>query len=106
MKLYYEGDESGGQILPWFKLQLKAIGTLWDAELPEHVLTIIYSGIDSFGLLAAPPGVLDASGTTFMQWCARYILTDDKLLMVPRSRQWTYGRDDAVYCIRQPHFRS
>jgi hypothetical protein len=75
VKFYYEGDESGGQILPWFKLQLKAIGTLWDAELPEPVLTIIYSGIDSFGLLAAPSGVLDASGTTFKQWCARYILT-------------------------------
>ncbi|MFZ0794810.1 MAG: hypothetical protein WAM65_13635, partial [Candidatus Korobacteraceae bacterium] len=62
-------------MLSWFKLQLKAIGTLWDAELPEAMLTIIYSGIDSFGLLAAPPGVLDASGNTFMQWCERYILT-------------------------------
>lgn len=71
----YGGDEQGGQILSWFKLQLKAIGTLWGAELPEPVLTIIYSGIDSFGLLAAPSGVLDASGTTFKQWCEKYILT-------------------------------
>lgn len=72
--LYYEGDEPVGQMLSWFKLRLRAIGTLWDAELPEAVLTIVYSGIDSFGLLAAPPGVLDASGTTFVQWCERYIL--------------------------------
>jgi len=62
-------------MLSWFKLQLKAIGTLWDAELPEAVLNIIYSGIDSFGLLAAPPGVLDASSNTFKQWCEKYILT-------------------------------
>ena len=75
MKFYYDGDEPGGRTLSWFKLQLKAIGTLWDAELPEAALTIIYSGIDSFGLLAAPPGVLDASGETFKQWCEKYILT-------------------------------
>jgi hypothetical protein len=62
-------------MLSWFELQLKAIGTLWDAELPEAVLTIIYSGIDSFGLLAAPAAVLDASGNTFKQWCETYILT-------------------------------
>jgi hypothetical protein len=62
-------------MLSWFKLQLKAIGTLWDAELPEAALTVIYSGIDSFGLLAAPPGVLDAGGDTFKQWCEKYILT-------------------------------
>jgi hypothetical protein len=75
VKFYYEGDEPGGQMLSWFKLQLKAIGTLWDAELPEAALTIIYSGIDSFGWLAAPPDVLDASRTTFKQWCETYILT-------------------------------
>jgi hypothetical protein len=75
VKFYYDGDEPGGQMLSWFKLQLKAIGALWDAELPEAMLTIMYSGIDSFGLLAAPTGVLDASGNTFKQWCEKYILT-------------------------------
>ena len=62
-------------MLSWFKLQLRAIGTLWDAELPEAALTIIYSGIDSFGVLAAPPGVFDAGRDTFTQWCEKYILT-------------------------------
>jgi hypothetical protein len=71
---YYQGDEPGGQMLSWFKLQLKAMGALWEAELPGAVLTIIYSGIDSFGLLAAPPGVLDASASTFKEWCEGYIL--------------------------------
>jgi hypothetical protein len=75
VKFYHGGDEPGGQTLSWFQLQLKAMGTLWDAELPEAMLTIIYSGMDSFGLLAAPPGVLDASGNTFRQWCEKYILT-------------------------------
>ena len=70
----YDGDEPGGQILSWFKKQLKAIGTLWDADLPEALLIVVYSGIDAFGLLAAPDNVLDANRTTFKQWCEDYIL--------------------------------
>lgn len=70
----YGGDEQGGQLLLWFEKQMKAIGILWDAELPEAVLTIIYSGMDVFGLLAAPPAVLDADRNTFKQWCEKYIL--------------------------------
>jgi hypothetical protein len=72
--LDYSGDETGGQIVVWFKRQLKAIGTLWDAGLPEAVLTVLYSSIDAFGLLAAPTGVLDATGDTFTNWCEKYIL--------------------------------
>jgi hypothetical protein len=70
----YDGDEPGGQILSWFKKQLKAIGTLWDAELPEALLIVVYSGIDAFGLLAAPNNTLDANRNTFKQWCEDYIL--------------------------------
>lgn len=87
MRFYYDGDEPGGRMLSWFKLQLKAIGTLWDAELPEAALAIIYSGIDSFGLLAAPADVLDSSGNSFKQWCEKYILTRlqslDGILITP-----------------------
>jgi hypothetical protein len=75
VKFDYDGDGPESQMFSWFKKQLKAIETLWDAGLPEASLTIIYSGIDSFGLLAAPPDVLDASGKTFKQWCEKYILT-------------------------------
>ena len=74
MQFDYDGDEQGGQILSWFKKQLKAIGTLWDAELPEALLIVVYSGIDTFGLLAAPPDVFDANRTTFKHWCENYIL--------------------------------
>jgi hypothetical protein len=71
---YYGGDELGGRILSWFQLQLKAIETLMNAGLPEAVLVVVYSGIDSFGLLAAPAGVLDTSRTTYKDWCEKYIL--------------------------------
>ena len=37
-------------------------------------LALIYSGIDTFGLLAAPPAIQDACGDTFKQWCEKYIL--------------------------------
>jgi hypothetical protein len=74
VRFYYDGDEPGGRALSWFTLRLRAIGTLWDAGLPEAVLTVTYSGIDSFGLLAAPPGVLDANRNTYKQWCEKYIV--------------------------------
>lgn len=55
-------------------MQLRAIGTCLNADLPEAALALIYSGIDTLGLLAAPPAVQDASGDTFKQWCEKYIL--------------------------------
>jgi hypothetical protein len=42
--------------------------------LPEASLVLIYSGFDTFGLLAALPNVLDATGDTYKQWCDKYIL--------------------------------
>ena len=73
VNFYYDGDEPEGQALSWFKRQLRAIGTLWDAALPEAVVAI-YSGIDAFGLLAAKLAVLDADRTTFKAWSEKYIL--------------------------------
>jgi hypothetical protein len=61
-------------MVSWFQMQLRAIGTCLKADLPEAGLALIYSGIDTFGLLAASPTVLDASGDTFKQWCEKYIL--------------------------------
>ena len=74
MQFEYAGDEEGGRIPSWFKMQLKSLTTCIDAGLPEAALTLIYSGIDTFGLLNAPPGVLDATGDTYKQWCEKYIL--------------------------------
>lgn len=45
-----------------------------ECRVPEASLILIYSGIDTFGLLAAPPVALDATGDTCKQWCEKYIL--------------------------------
>jgi hypothetical protein len=74
MLFHYDGDEECGQILSWFKLHLKAIGTCVDAGLPEACLTLVYSGIDTFGLLGADVSVQSANRDTFIAWCEKYIL--------------------------------
>jgi hypothetical protein len=70
----YGGDEPGGPLFIWFQKQLKAIAILMDSELFEAALTVIYSGIDTFGFLAAPPEARKATGKTFTRWCEQYIL--------------------------------
>ncbi len=47
---------------------------LSECRVTEASLILIYSGIDTFGLLAASPVVLDATGDTYKQWCEKYIL--------------------------------
>jgi hypothetical protein len=42
--------------------------------LPEAGLVLIYSGIDTLGLLAAAPEIEDATGETFKGWCKKYLL--------------------------------
>jgi hypothetical protein len=69
----YGGDD-GSRIVSWFKEHLRAIATCLNEALPEASLTLIYSGIDTFGLLAAPPGLVDASGETYKDWSDKYIL--------------------------------
>jgi hypothetical protein len=75
MIMDYAGDNpKKNRIVSWFQMQLRAIGTCLNADLPEAALSLIYSGIDTFGLLAAPPAIEDASGDTFKSWCEKYIL--------------------------------
>ena len=69
----YPGDD-GSRVVSWFKEHLRAIGTCVNGGLPEASLTLLYSGIDTFGWLAAPPGVVDASHETYKQWCDKYIV--------------------------------
>ena len=75
MILDYAGDDpKKNRMVSWFQAQLRAIGTCLNSALPEAALSLIYSGIDSFGLLGANANVQDASGDTFKQWCELYIL--------------------------------
>jgi hypothetical protein len=69
----YAGDD-GSRMVSWFKEHLRAIETCINERLPEASLTLIYSGIDTFGLLAARPGAKYAAGETFKDWCQRYIV--------------------------------
>jgi hypothetical protein len=38
-------------------------------------LILLYSGIDTLGLLSAPKGIHEASGKTFTDWCEKYLLS-------------------------------
>lgn len=75
MYFEYAGDDPNkNRMVSWFQMHLRAIGVCLKSELPEASLVLIYSGFDTFGLLAAPPNVLDASGDTYKQWCEKYVL--------------------------------
>lgn len=75
MHFEYAGDDpKKNRMVSWFQAHCHAIATCLNAELPEASLVLIYSGFDTFGLLAAAPGTLDASGDSYKQWCEKYIL--------------------------------
>jgi hypothetical protein len=75
VRFEYAGDDPNkNRMVSWFQSHCHAIATCLNATLPEATLVLIYSGFDTFGLLAASPAVLDATGDTFKQWCEKYIL--------------------------------
>jgi hypothetical protein len=53
-----------------------AIGLLYQKDLYGHLLIIIYSSIDTLGLLDAPPDQTSASGASFKSWAKKYLLSD------------------------------
>jgi hypothetical protein len=54
-------------------LDQRAIKVCLDSELPEAALSLIYSGIDTVGLLDAPTKQLDADKKSFMKWAEHYM---------------------------------
>lgn len=52
-----------------------ATSILYKKELYGHLLVIIYSAIDTFGLLAAPPNQVSSTGDSFKNWVKKYIVT-------------------------------
>ena len=62
-------------IAGYFLATTKAIVTLFREDLVPHSLVIIYSTIDTCGLLDAPPEQTAASGASFKAWVERYVLT-------------------------------
>jgi hypothetical protein len=73
MVFTYAGDQ-GSRTLAWLGPHLKGIALSLENELPEQALNLIYSGIDTLGLLGAVDGITDATRSTFMPWCETYIL--------------------------------
>ena len=70
MQFEYGGD-NGCPIVSWLRNRLLAVGCCFDSGLPEATLTLLYSGIDTLGLL----DVKDATRATFKEWCEKYLLT-------------------------------
>jgi hypothetical protein len=73
MVFTYAGDQ-GSRTLAWLGPHLKGIALSLENELPEQALALIYSGIDTLGLLGAAASITDATRSTFMPWCETYIL--------------------------------
>jgi hypothetical protein len=73
MVFNYSGDQ-GSRFLAWLGPHLKGIALSLENGLPEQALALIYSGIDTLGLLGAAAGIADATRSTFMPWCETYIL--------------------------------
>ena len=59
----------------YFLATTKAIGTLFREDLLPHSLVIIYSTIDTCGLLDAPSQQTEATGASFKAWVKKYVLT-------------------------------
>ncbi|MBC3829920.1 hypothetical protein H8K33_00195 [Undibacterium amnicola] len=56
-----------------------ATGLLYEKSLFGHLLVLMYSSIDSMGLLDSAPDVTSASGQTFKDWVKKYILNSSVL---------------------------
>lgn len=58
---------------------LNAIGALYREKLFGQMLVLLYSSIDSMGLLDAPSTQTSASGESFKNWVKKYLLTYPEL---------------------------
>lgn len=65
---------TGQMIKGYFLTATKAVSTLFREELYGHTLVIIFSTIDTCGLLDAPPTQSEATGESFKAWVKKYLL--------------------------------
>lgn len=59
----------------YFLATTKAVGALFGEKLYGHTLVVIYSTIDTCGLLDAPPSQTSATGNSFKAWVKKYLLS-------------------------------
>lgn len=60
----------------YFISTIEASQALYDKNLIGHLLVIIYSTIDTLGLLDAPIHQTAATGDSFKSWVTKYLLTN------------------------------
>ncbi len=53
---------------------LEATGALYQKNLYGHMMVLLYSSIDSLGLLDAPDTQTSATGESFKNWVKKYLL--------------------------------
>jgi len=58
----------------YFLATTKAVGTLFREVLYGHTLVVVFSAIDTCGLLDAPPSQDEATGDSFKTWVKKYLL--------------------------------
>jgi len=58
----------------YFSSVIAAVGLLYEKQFYGQMLILIYSAIDSMGLLDAELTQTNASGVTFQKWVKKYIL--------------------------------
>lgn len=68
-------DTTETLIARYFLETTKATTTLYRENLCGHLLIIIYSTIDTLGLLDAPPKQTEATGDSFKDWTKNYLLS-------------------------------
>lgn len=51
-----------------------AVSLLYEKRLYTHLLIVIYSSIDTMGLLDAPLSTISATGNTFKKWAKKYLI--------------------------------
>ena len=59
----------------YFLGTVEATSTLFEKKLFGHLLVVIYSTIDTMGLLDAPTSQESATRETFKQWVKKYLLS-------------------------------
>ena len=70
---------SNSNIEKYFFTVIESVDLLHKNTFMGQMLTIIYSSIDTFGLLDAPENVKKSSGKTFQDWVDKYLLKDSSL---------------------------
>jgi len=61
----------------YFVQTLGAIHLMYSSKYLGQMLVLIYSAVDSMGLLDAPPAQVEADGASFKAWVKKYLLPQD-----------------------------